>query len=132
VGIKKPAKFKGEKDDIQKNTEDACCFLAAYKAYACLQPALNMVDAQGVITRKDSQWIDLFLLFIEGEAGDWATPYRKEMGNSTMPFNGRWNDAVKAFQERFSVISMEKLAHTQLRKVCKGKGTTAQYRLCFE
>jgi hypothetical protein len=54
AGVEKPAKFKGEKDDIQKNAEDARCFLAAYKAYACLQPALNMVDAQGVITRKVS------------------------------------------------------------------------------
>jgi hypothetical protein len=29
AGVKKPAKFKGEKDDIQKNVEDACRFLAA-------------------------------------------------------------------------------------------------------
>jgi hypothetical protein len=36
AGIKKPAKFKGKKDDIQKNAEDARRFLAAYKAYACL------------------------------------------------------------------------------------------------
>jgi hypothetical protein len=55
AGVKKPTKFKGKKDDIQKNAEDARRFLAAYKAYACLQPALNMVDAQGVVTRKDSQ-----------------------------------------------------------------------------
>jgi hypothetical protein len=70
AGVEKPAKFKGKKDDIQKNTEDACRFLAAYKAYACLQPALNMVNAQGIITRKDSQWIGLFLSFMEGEAGN--------------------------------------------------------------
>jgi hypothetical protein len=70
AGVKKPAKFKGEKDNIQKNAEDAHCFLAAYKVYACLQPALNMVNAQGVVTRKDSQWIGLFLFFIEGEPGD--------------------------------------------------------------
>jgi hypothetical protein len=29
AGVKKPAKFKGEKDNIQKNTKDVCCFLAA-------------------------------------------------------------------------------------------------------
>jgi hypothetical protein len=132
AGVEKPAKFKGKKDNIQKNAEDARCFLAAYKAYACLQPALNMVDTQGVVTRKDSQWIGSFLSFMKGEAGDWATPYCEEMGNSTMPFNGRCNDAVKAFQERFSVISMEESARTQLRKVCQGKGTAAQYRSCFE
>jgi hypothetical protein len=45
VGVKKPAKFKGKKDNIQKNAEDARCFLAAYKVYACLQLASNMVDA---------------------------------------------------------------------------------------
>jgi hypothetical protein len=54
AGVEKPTKFKGKKDNIQKNAEDARCFLAAYKAYACLQPALNVVNAQGVITRKDS------------------------------------------------------------------------------
>jgi hypothetical protein len=54
AGVEKPAKFKGEKDDIQKNAEDARRFLATYKVYACPQPALNMVDAQGVVTRKDS------------------------------------------------------------------------------
>jgi hypothetical protein len=132
AGVKKPAKFKGKKDDIQKNAENARRFLAAYKMYACLQPALNMVDAQGVVTRKDSQWIGSFLSFMEGEAGDWAMPYCKEMGNGTAPFNGRWNDAVKVFQERFLVISVEELARTQLRKVCQGKGTAAQYRLRFE
>jgi hypothetical protein len=132
VGVEKSAKFKGKKDNIQKNAEDARCFLAAYKAYAYLQPALNMVDAQGVVTRKDSQWIGLFLSFMEEEAGDWATPYRKEMGNGTTPFNGRWDDTVKVFQECFSVISVEESARTQLRKVCQGKGTAAQYRLCFE
>jgi hypothetical protein len=70
VGVEKPAKSKGKKDDIQKNAEDACRFPATYKAYACLQPALNIVNAQGVITRKDSQWIGSFLSFMEGEAGD--------------------------------------------------------------
>jgi hypothetical protein len=54
AGVEKPAKFKGKKDDIQKNAEDARHFLAAYKAYACLQPALNIVDALGAVTRKDS------------------------------------------------------------------------------
>jgi hypothetical protein len=54
------------------------------------------------------------------------------MGNGTTLFNGRWDDAVKAFQERFSVINMEESARTQLRKVCQGKGTAAQYRLRFE
>jgi hypothetical protein len=132
AGVEKPAKFKGEKDDIQKNAEDACRFLAAYKAYACLQPALNMVDAQGAVTRKDSQWIGLFLSFMGGEAGDWAMPYRKEMGNGTTPFNRRWDDVVKVFQERFLVISVKESARTQLRKVCQGKGTAAQYRSCFE
>jgi hypothetical protein len=132
AGIKKPAKFKGKKDNIQKNAEDARCFLAAYKAYTCLQPALNMVDAQGVIIRKDSQWIGLSLFFMEGEAGNWAMPYRKEMGNGTTPFNGKWDDTVKAFQERFLVISVEELARTQLHKVCQGKGTAAQYCLRFE
>jgi hypothetical protein len=132
AGVKKPAKFKSKKDNIQKNAEDARRFLAAYKVYACLQPALNMVDTQGVVTRKDSQYIGLFLSFMEGEAGDWATPYRKEMGNGTTLFNGRWNDVVKAFQEHFSVISVEESARTQLRKVCQGKGTGAQYRLRFE
>jgi hypothetical protein len=97
AGVEKPAKFKGKKDNIQKNAEDARRFLAAYKAYACLQPALNTVDALGIVTRKDSQWIGLFLSFMEGEAGDWATPYREEMGNGTTPFNGKWDDAVKAF-----------------------------------
>jgi hypothetical protein len=125
AGVEKPAKFKGEKDNIQKNAEDARRFLAAYKAYACLQPALNTVDALGVITRKDSQWIGSFLSFMEGEAGDWATPYREEMGNGTTPFNGKWDDAVKAFQEHFSVISVEEPARTQLRKVRQGKGTAA-------
>jgi hypothetical protein len=73
-------------------------FLTAYKVYACLQPALNMMDAQGVIViRKDSQWIGLFLSFMEGEAGNWATLYREEMGNGTTPFNGKWDDVVKAF-----------------------------------
>jgi hypothetical protein len=57
AGVKKSAKFKGEKDNIQKNAEDAHRFFVAYKVYACLQPALNTMDAQGVITRKDSQWI---------------------------------------------------------------------------
>jgi hypothetical protein len=132
AGVKKPAKFKGEKDNIQKNAEDARRFLAAYKAYACLQPVLNIVDAQGVVTRKDSQWIGLFLSFIEGEAGNWATLYHKEMGNGTTPFNGRWDDVVKAFQERFSVISVEELVRTQLRKLCQGKGTAAQYCSHFE
>jgi hypothetical protein len=132
AGVKKPAKFKGEKDDIQKNAEDARRFLAAYKAYTCLQPALNMVNAQGVVTRKDSQWIGSFLSFMEGEAGDRATPYRKEMGNGTTPFNGRWDDAVKAFQKCFLVISVKESARTQLRKVHQGKGTAAQYRLRFE
>jgi hypothetical protein len=55
AGVEKPAKFKGKKNGIQKNAEDACCFLATYKAYACLQLALNIMNAQGVITRKDSQ-----------------------------------------------------------------------------
>jgi hypothetical protein len=132
AGVEKPAKFKGEKDDIQKNTKDARRFLATYKAYACLQPALNMVDASGVVTRKDSEWIGLFLFFMEGEAGNWATPYRKKMGNGTTRFNGRWDDAVKAFQEHFLVISVKELARTQLRKVRQGKGTAAQYRSCFK
>jgi hypothetical protein len=132
AGVEKPAKFKGKKDDIQKNAEDARRFLAAYKAYTCLQPALNMVDALGVITRKDSQWIGSFLSFMEGEAGDWATPYREEMGNGTTPFNGRWDDAVNAFQECFLVISVEESARTQLRKVRQGKGTAAQYHSRFE
>jgi hypothetical protein len=132
AGVEKPAKFKGEKDDIQKNAEDARRFLAAYKAYACLQPALNMVDALGVVTRKDSQWIGSFLSFMEGEAGDWATPYHEEMGNGKTPFNGKWDDAVKAFQECFSVISVEEPARTQLRKICQGKGTAAQYHSRFE
>jgi hypothetical protein len=70
AGVKKPAKFKGKKDNIQKNAEDACCFLATYKVYACLQLAFNMVDAQSIIIRKNSQWIGLFLFFMEGEAGD--------------------------------------------------------------
>jgi hypothetical protein len=70
AGVKKPAKYKGEKDNIQKNAEDVRRFLAAYKAYACLKLALNMVDTQGVITRKDSQWIGSFLSFMEGEAGN--------------------------------------------------------------
>jgi hypothetical protein len=69
---------------------------------------------------------------MEGEAGNWATPYCKEMGNGTTPFNGRWDDAVKAFQEHFSVISVEESARTQLRKVCQGKGTAAQYHSHFE
>jgi hypothetical protein len=132
AGIEKPTKFKGKKDNIQKNAEDACCFLAAYKAYACLQLALNMVDAQGVITRKGSQWIGLFLSYMEGEAGNWATPYRKEMENGTTPFSGRWDDAVKVFQQRFLVISVKELACTQLRKICQGKGTAAQYCSHFE
>jgi hypothetical protein len=87
AGVKKPAKFKGKKDNIQKNAENARWFLATYKVYACLQSALNMMDAQDVIIRKDSQWIGLFLSFMEGEAGNWATPYHKEMGNGTTPFN---------------------------------------------
>jgi hypothetical protein len=132
AGVEKPAKYKGKKDDIQKNVEDAHHFLAAYKAYACLQLALNMMNAQGVITRKDSQWIGSFLSFMEGEAGDWATLYRKEMGNGTTPFNRKWDDTVKAFQESFSIISMEELAHTQLCKVRQGKGTAAQYCLRFK
>jgi hypothetical protein len=132
AGVEKPAKFKGKKDNIQKNAEDACRFLAAYKAYACLQPALNMVDAQGVIIRKDSQWIGSFLSFMEGEAGNWATLYREEMGNSTTLSNRKWDDAVKVFQEHFLVISMEESARTQLRKVCQGKGTAAQYCSRFE
>jgi hypothetical protein len=123
AGVKKPAKLKGEEDNIQKNAEDAHCFLAAFKAYACLQPALNMMNAQGVITRKDSQWIGLFLSFMEREAGNWATPYQEKMGNGMMPFNREWNDAVKAFQERFLVISIEESACTQLRKIRQGKGT---------
>jgi hypothetical protein len=90
------------------------------------------VDALGVVARKDSQWIGSFLSFMEEEAGDWATPYREEMGNGTTPFNRRWDDAVKAFQERFSVISIEESVRTQLRKVRQGKGTAAQYRLRFE
>jgi hypothetical protein len=69
---------------------------------------------------------------MEGEAGNWAMPYHEEMGNGTTPFNGRWDDAVKAFQERFLVISVEELARTQLRKVCQGKGTAAQYRSHFK
>jgi hypothetical protein len=97
AGVEKPAKFKGKKDNIQTNTENACRFLAAYKAYTYLQPALNMMDAQGVITRKDSQWIGLFLSFMEEEAGSWATPYCEEMGNGKTPFNWKWDDAVKAF-----------------------------------
>jgi hypothetical protein len=59
-------------------------------------------------------------------------PYCKEMGSGTTPFNGKWDDAVKAFQERFSVISVEELARAQLRKVCQGKGTAAQYQLRFK
>jgi hypothetical protein len=59
-------------------------------------------------------------------------PYREEMGNGTTPFNGRWDDVVKAFQECFLVISVEELARTQLRKVCQGKGMAAQYRSHFE
>jgi hypothetical protein len=54
------------------------------------------------------------------------------MGNGTTPFNGKWDDAVKAFQECFSVISVEEPAQTQLRKVCQGKSTAAQYRLRFK
>jgi hypothetical protein len=69
---------------------------------------------------------------MEGEAGDWATPYREEMGNGTTLFNGKWDDAVKAFQERFLVISVEESARTQLRKVRQGKGTAAQYCSRFE
>jgi hypothetical protein len=91
-----------------------------------------MMDAQGVIIREDSQWIGPFLSFMEGEAGNWATPYRKEMGNGTTPFNRKWDDVVQAFQGRFSVISIEELACTQLRKICQGKGTAAQYRLRFK
>jgi hypothetical protein len=97
VGIEKPAKFKGKKDNIQKNVKDVRRFFSAYKAYACLQPALNTMDAQGIIIRKDSQWISLFLSFVEGEAGDWATPYQEEIGNGTTPFNGKWDDMMKAF-----------------------------------
>jgi hypothetical protein len=54
------------------------------------------------------------------------------MGNGNMPFNEKWDDAIKAFHKCFSVISMEELARTQLCKIHQGKGTTAQYRSCFK
>jgi hypothetical protein len=69
---------------------------------------------------------------MEEEVGGWATPYRKEMGNSTTRFNRKWDDTVKVFQERFSVISVKESAHMQLRKICQGKSTVAQYRFHFE
>jgi hypothetical protein len=69
---------------------------------------------------------------MEGEADGWATPYHKEMGNGKTPFNGKWNDAVKVFQERFSVISVKELACTQLRKIHQSKSTATQYCSHFE
>jgi hypothetical protein len=62
---------------------------------------------------------------MEGEVGGWAMPYRKKMGNGKTPLNGKWNNAVEAFQERFSVISVEESTHTQLHKICQGKSTAA-------
>ena len=132
AGVEKPAKFRGDASNVQKNAEEARRFLASFRAYASLVPALNQTDATGNYIRKDARWIGSFLSFMDSEAGDWATPYREMMGDQKVPFNGKWSECEDEFKKRFSVIAVEDAACAELKKVRQGKGTVVQYKAQFE
>ena len=86
AGIEKPTKFKGDNKDVQKQGEEARRFLAAFKLYASTQPALNVTQADGTTKRIDWQWIASCLSFMDGEAADWALPFRDQIGDGKQPF----------------------------------------------
>ena len=71
------------------------------------------------------------LSFLDSEAGDWATPYREEFGGGVMPFRGAWSTCVDEFKKRFSVVTVEDAARTELKKTRQGKGTVVQYESRF-
>lgn len=133
AGIEKPAKFKGDSKDVETVATHARQFLAAFVNWASQQPQLTPYNSVTKLHEKEQRrWIASFLSFMDGPAGVWATPFIEDIGNGHIPWQGTWDEARKAFEERFSVVAQGEVAREALKRVRQGTRTIPAYTAEFK
>jgi hypothetical protein len=70
--------------------------------------------------------------FCQGDAALWALPYLKDLGNGTVPFNGRWAEFAEAFRTHFLVQDIAATARAVIKALVYKKEHARKFVLVFK